>query len=313
MSVRVREAAAADVPGIRRLFERTFGRPLSEEEWRWKFDQNPDGWFGTVVEDAGEVVGHYAGSGTRARVGGEETLVYAVGDVATDPRIRGLGRHVFREMTDAFYDAVDGRGIPYCFGFPGARHLVISERFVGARVLFPIREARVPVDAFPPAPPGARTGDFVGADFDAFWMRIRERIPEGPVRDRTRVNWRFHARPARYYRMVWTADRTGAMTGWVVLSISGSRALVADHLFEPEGGAAYPAVLSAAAAEARRLGASELAFWETPGGPGHSVISALPGGRHDAGFSMIARPLDDAAVRRLESGGHVTPALYDMV
>ena len=302
----------ADSAGIRRLFARTFGHDLTEEEWMWKFERNPDGWFGIVAEDGGEIVGHYAGSGMRVRVDGEETLVYAVGDVATEPRVRGLGRNVFREMTDAFYEVVDARGVPFCFGFPGARHLVISHRFVGTRSLFPIREARVPVDGFPEAPPGSRAGDFVGDDFDGLWARIRESVPDGAVRDRIRANWRFHARPSRYYRMVWTVDDAGAMSGWVVLSISGDRALVADHLFEG-GAAAMPEVLCAAAAEARRLGARELVFWETPGGPARPTISSLPGPRYDAGFFMAARPLDAAVLERFEKGAHLTPALYDMV
>jgi len=45
----VREATAADAPGIRRLFARVFGREMSEEEWTWKFERNPDGWYGVVA------------------------------------------------------------------------------------------------------------------------------------------------------------------------------------------------------------------------------------------------------------------------
>ena len=44
----IRDAAAADAPGIRRLFQKVFGTALSEEEWSWKFAQDPDGWYGVV-------------------------------------------------------------------------------------------------------------------------------------------------------------------------------------------------------------------------------------------------------------------------
>ena len=70
MSVRIRKAVPADAPGIRRLFERTFGKPLSQQEWEWKFERNPDGWFGTVAEDADGIVGNYCGWGMRFRVAG---------------------------------------------------------------------------------------------------------------------------------------------------------------------------------------------------------------------------------------------------
>src|SRR5215813_3804651 len=41
---RIREATLEDVPGIRELFARAYGAELPEEEWRWKFERNPDGW-----------------------------------------------------------------------------------------------------------------------------------------------------------------------------------------------------------------------------------------------------------------------------
>jgi Acetyltransferase (GNAT) domain len=318
MTVRIREAVSADAPGIRRVFERAFGRPLSQEEWSWKFERNPDGWFGVVAEDDGEIVGNYSGWGVRFRTGGGETLLYAVGDVATDPRARGLGRRVFQDMTDAFYAEVGARGTPFCFGFPGERHLAISHRLVGSRTVFPVREVRVPVNVFPARPSGSSAGDFVEKEFDALWEASRPSVEEGPVRDRARVNWRFHARPERYYRMVWTvaaaaAAGTAGWSGWAALSISGARALVVDFLLAPEeAAAACPGVFSAAAAEAARLGARELVFWETPGGPGRAAIAALPGDRADAGFPLIVRPFDEAAVVRFSRLVHLVPSLYDL-
>src|SRR4030095_11428682 len=97
----VREPAAADASGIRRLFERVFGREMTPEEWSWKVERNPDGWFGVIAVLDGNVVGNYAGWGVRFVFDGREELVYAVGDVATDPAVRTLGRSsVFRRMTD---------------------------------------------------------------------------------------------------------------------------------------------------------------------------------------------------------------------
>ncbi|HYK42663.1 MAG TPA: GNAT family N-acetyltransferase [Thermoanaerobaculia bacterium] len=312
MTVRIRTADASDAPGIRRVFERAFERPLSQEEWSWKFESNPDGWFGVVAEDGGEIVGNYSGWGTRFRTGGRETVLYVVGDVATDPRVRGLGRRVFQRMTDFFYAEVGARGAPFCFGFPGSRHLAISHRLVGSRTLFPIREVRVPTAAFGAEPSGSSAGDFVGEEFDALHSAAGPLVVEGPVRDRARVNWRFHARPARYYRMVWTRG-AGGWAGWAALSVSGARALVVDFLLAPEEAAsARPPVFSAAAAEASRLGASELVFWETPGGPARDSIAALPGRREEAGFSLIVRPFEEAAVSRFAASVQLVPSLYDL-
>lgn len=311
MSIRIREATAADAPGVRRLFARTFGVELTEEEWRWKFADDPDGWFGIVAEQDGEVVGNYAGWGMRFRLDGEERLLFSVGDVATDKTARGLGRGVYRDMASAFYEAVGARGVPFCFGFPNERALAISHRLVGSRTLYPVREVAVPLDVFPSAPEDVFFGDSAGPELDALWQTAREAIGTGPIRDRLRINWRFHARPTRYYRMVWTGSP--AMRGWAALSVVGERALVADFLAAGDWARELPGLFAGAAAEARRLGARHLVFWETPGGPAAAWIASLPGDRRSAGFPIIVRPFDEAAVSRFAANAHLVPSLYDLV
>ena len=309
--VEIRDATPADAPGIRRLFERTFKSELSEEEWRWKFERDPDGWFGVVADRGGEIVGNYTGWAMRFLLDGEPRLLYSVGDVATDPSVRALGRGgVYRAMTDAFYAKV-GREVPFCFGFPNARALRVSERIVGSRTLMPIAVRRVPVEAFGRTPSDVEAGDSVDEAFDALWEAARPAFTHAAVRDRQRANWRFHARPSRYYRMVWR--RQGReLVGWAVLSVVGEEATVADYLGREASGRDLEPLFAAAAEEARRLGARRLVFWEPPGGPGRSVIAALPGERADAGFPMIVRVFDEAAVRRFGEGLHLVPALYDL-
>lgn len=312
MTFEIRAATSADAPGIRSLFERVFGKPFSAEEWAWKFERNPDGWSGVVAVLDGRVVGNYAGWGARFLLDGRERLLYAVGDVATEPAVRALGgrRSVFREMTEAFYARV-GPDVPFCFGFPGERHRQVSERIVSSRTLLPVVCRKTPVEALGPAPPDAESGELVDEAFDPLWDVARRTLTHGAVRDRARVNWRFHARPTRYYRMVWRRQR-GELVAWAVLSVFGREATVADYLGrEPDGGD-LPPLFAAAAAEARRLGAGALVFWETPGGPGRVPIAALPGERVDAGFPVIVRVFDEAAVRRFGERVQLVPSLYDL-
>ncbi|HEY1435544.1 MAG TPA: hypothetical protein VGG65_09230, partial [Thermoanaerobaculia bacterium] len=260
-----------------------------------------------------EIVGNYAGWGMRFLLDGQPRLLYSVGDVATDPSVRALGgrRGVYRAMTDAFYDRV-GRDVPFCFGFPNARALRVSERIVGSRTLFPIGLKKTPIEAFGAPPADMEAGDSVDEAFAALWEAGRPAFTHAAVRDRERVNWRFHARPTRYYRMV--ARREGrALAGWAVLSVVGEEATVADYLGrEPDGGD-LPLLFAAAADEARRLGALRLVFWEPPGGPGRAPIAALPGERVDAGFPMIVRVFDEDAARRFGEHVHLVPSLYDLV
>lgn len=310
----IREATAVDAPGIRRLFARVFGREMSEEEWSWKFERNPDGWFGVVALVAGEIVGNYAGWGARLLVDGRPAASYSVGDVATDPSVRGMGgrRGIYRAMTEAFYEAVGARGVPFCFGFPNPRALEVSHRIVGSRTLFPIREVLVPCDAFPPAPSDAVMSDFVTESFDPLWAAAATYLTHAAVRDRARANWRFHARPARWYRMV-SRELRGESCGWAVLSVTGDTALIADFLGREPDGADLPPLFGAAAAEARRLGATKLVFWETPGGPAADLLRRIPGERRDAGFPIIVRTFDEEAADRFAARAHLVPSLYDLV
>jgi hypothetical protein len=313
VSFAIRPATAADAPGIRDLIERVFGTPMPEEEWRWKFERNPDGWRGVVGVRDGRIVGNYAGWGMRFLVDGEPRLLYAVGDVATDPAARGLGgrRGVFRAMAEAFFESVEAE-VPFCFGFPGSRHNVVSERIVGSRTLLPVVLREAAADAFGPAPPDMEAGDFPPESFDALWESARRGLSHAAVRDRLRVNWRLHGRPTRYYRMAWRVQG-GAMTGWAALCASGDTATVVDYLGSEADGSDLPALFACAGAEARRLGASRLVFWETPGGPGRRVLASLPGPGRDAGFPMIARVFDDAAAARFAARLHLVPSLYDLV
>lgn len=310
----VREATPTDAPGIRRLFARVFGREMPEEEWTWKFERNPDGWYGVVAVVAGEIVGNYAGWGARLLVDGRPASSFSVGDVATDPSVRGMGgrRGIYRSMTEAFYEAVGALGVPFCFGFPNPRALEVSHRIVGSRTLFPVREILVPCDAFGASPSDAVAKDFVTESFDPLWAAAATYLTHAPVRDRARANWRFHARPTRWYRMV-TREERGETFGWAALSAAGDTALVADFLGRDPAGADLPALFAAAAAEARRLGASKLVFWETPGGPAANLLRGLPGERRDAGFPVIVRSFDDEAADRFAAKAHLVPSLYDLV
>jgi hypothetical protein len=315
VSFAIRPATAADAEGIRGLVERVFGAAMTEEEWRWKFERNPDGWRGVVGVLDGRIVGNYAGCGMRFLVDGEPRMLYSVGDVATDPSARALGgrRSIFRQMAEAFFDGVAAE-VPFCFGFPGARHRLVSERIVGSRTLFPIVLREVDAGAFGPPPADMESGDHPSEGFDPFWEAARRNLTHAAFRDRARVNWRFHGRPTRYYRMVWRLQG-GAMTGWAALCAdAGSEsATVVDFLgLEPDGADLAP-LFACAGAEARRLGARRLIFWETPGGPGRGVLAGLPGPRRDAGFPMIARVFDAAAAERFARRLHLVPSLYDMV
>ncbi len=312
---RVRPTTAADAPAIRALFDRAYGQEWPEEEYAWKFFRNPDGWFGVVAEaEDGEIVGNFSGWPMQFLLRGEPRRIYSLGDLATSPAARGLGkgRNIYGDMATAFYDAVREQGVPFTIGVGPLRPQAISRRLGRTRDYLPVREILVDCDALPPAPAGTETGEFVTETFDRLWEAAARHLENSPVRDRARVNWRFHARPTRYYRMVRIASGSDDLA-WAALSVYGDEALVADYLGREPDGSDLPPLFAACAAEARRLGARRLKFWKTPGGPGRQAIERFRGEERDAGLWLIGRVFDEETTKGYLEHGQFVPSVYDVV
>lgn len=320
MSFSVRTASVSDSAGIRELFGKVFPRAMSEEEWRWKYPSNPDGWISVVAERDGKIVGHYGGWLMGAWIGGRPTTIVSLGDVATDPAARHLGgrRNVFRSIAQAMFEVLESRGVPFGFGFPSPRAYEIGRRLLGYRAHFGIREVWLDVSA-----PGRSSGlaaasDSVGAGFDALWSRARTWVDAAClVRDRARANWRYHARPDRYYRMVTIPGEAGDRA-WGALSAVGETALVVDYLLEgPDPGLAET-FLGDLGAEARAMGCRNLVFWQPPGGAAWGTMQAAidrrawPRQLRDAGFSFVtAVVFDEETLQAFVRDAHLAAGVYD--
>ena len=303
-------------PGIRGLFERVFGRPLSGRAVGLEVRAEPRRGFGIVATRDGVIGGQLRGMGSRGSCStGEQALLYSVGDVATDPAVRSLGgrRGVYRAMAERFYESIAGRR-PLLLRIPeSARPRGQPPAHRLADALPDPTGARRLCEAFRLAP-RAGTGDSVDASFDPLWSSAARFLTHAPVRDRARVNWRFHARPDRYYRMVWLEEGRGA-SAWGVLSVEGENALLADFLAcEPRKGGSRSA--AGGAAPRRRPGwePGGWSLWEPPGGPWRGALStrSRESGR-TPGFPMIVRVDQEEPLSRFASGLHLVPSLYDLV
>ena len=314
MSFSVRLADEGDAPGIRDLFGRIFGRPMTPDEWRWKYPDNPDGWIATVAELDGRIVGHYGGWPLRARIGGDERTIVSVGDVATDPAIRHLGgrRNAFRSMAEELFARLRLLGVPFVFGFPNARALAAGARLLGYRAEFPVRT--IAYDVAPGLPPTGTAREWAPESYDVLWERARAALPTGLVRDRRRLNWRYHARPDRWYRFVSVRDGD-ADVACGVLSVTGEEALVVEAILSDD--AAADCLFDALVGEASALGATRLVFWETSGGPlaalaGRDAGGRRPGGRAaDAGFSFATVPFDADATADFVARAPIAAGIWD--
>jgi GNAT superfamily N-acetyltransferase len=108
----------------------------------------------------------------------------------------------------------------------------------------PARDLRVTTSA----PDAARN---LAGDLDALWNRVRDAFGAVSTRDSATLLPRFASRPGREYSIVRChrgEDCAGYMVVRIVPGAAGRRrGLIVDHLAHPDDGAAFKALLSAAA------------------------------------------------------------------
>jgi hypothetical protein len=217
-------------------------------------------------------------------------------------------------MAEAMFAMLRERRIPFGFGFPSPRALLVGERLLGYRAHFPIREIAYPVPARARRPPGAVVSESVDESYDPLWDAARARLRTGLVRDRRRLNWRYHARPDRYYRFVTVrgANGVGALG---VLSVVGETAFVVDAVVT--GSSDSGLLLEALEGEAAAMGARQVVFWETPGGALAELARRGRAGEtaptvRDAGFSFVTAVVhEEDAIVEFVTHGQISAGIYD--
>ncbi|SRR5712692_1001645 len=225
------------------LFQRVFGRSMTEAHWQWKLKQLPSPvanvWM--AVDECDKPIFHSAGIPLRYRLPTGEKIAMVSVDTMTAPefRRRGLLTQVGRVM----YDTYRAAGIPFVIG-------LINEQWgsraptLGWEELCPLqwmirplrpeailaRRVRLPALArFTPA--GAvwnrwwdrhmqmdatvqiRRVAQAGKEFDILWQTCSADAQVSIVRDSAWVNWRYLTAPSFEYRVL-LAERSGQPVGY---------------------------------------------------------------------------------------------------
>jgi hypothetical protein len=259
--VAVRPTAAADLAGLSALYEAGFGRPLSPAEWEWKYRRLPgEGRSVVAVDDTGAVVAHAGAYAVPARWPGGEALAWQLADFVGTPR--GLRPPLVRAGRALLAELPRPEDLPAIFGFPSDRHLALGERVFGYHWLPPVvpwegeltrAEA---ADATAPLEVGDRAGEWA----EPVWAAC---AVSGVVRSAAFLNWRYYARPERYYRVY--RLHAGGHEGLVVAAFVARAAWLAE-LWLPPGPDWLPA-LRGVAADLQRAGLERWRAWLPSGDP----------------------------------------------
>jgi hypothetical protein len=277
--ISLRATRPEDIPALSSLFAQRFGHPLSAEEWAWKYRQLPGESRSLVaVEASGRVLAHAGALRLPARWRGGEAGIWQLVDFAGSADRRGLRPALVELGRLLLADLPGDADVPLIFGFPSERHFRLGLRVFDYHPLATVEPLG---GALPgaPAPAAARieAGDFCASWAEAAWERC---APLGVRRSTAFLNWRYHSRPGRYYRVYRLPGGDGE--GLAVFAFVGDEAWAAE-LWLPPAGEWYPSML-AVAADLRGAGLRTWRFWP-PYGPHSGLLASL--GLQPAGESRF--------------------------
>lgn len=223
---RLRAAEPADEQALRDLFATVFGKHLTADEWRWKYQGScrlaqaagyPCAESMVACEPDGRIVAHAGVLTLPGWFQGKAIPIIQVCDVMVHPKHRGgLGKNnLFTVLLRALLAQVAAR-LPHAFGygFPGERPYLLGER---ARVY-----ARLERALEFSIPSKRALGLWYAAPLawddpriDALWERLKGQCRLGLIRDRAYLRWRYAKNPARRYRL-YGLYHLGRLRGWGV-------------------------------------------------------------------------------------------------
>jgi hypothetical protein len=221
----------------------------------------------------GEVVAHAGALRLPARWRGGQGGIWQLVDFVGRAAGRGL-RPALVKLGERLLADLPGDGdAPWLFGFPSDRHFRLGERAFGYRPLLTIAQLAGPLPEPPPSSPpalpiaggtdpgndtGLWSGDSCGDWAEAVWESC---AVAGVRRSAAFLNWRYWARPHRYYRFYRLRQR--GVEGLAVFAFVGQEAW-ATELWLPPAGEWYSPLL-AIAADLRTAGLRSWRFWPPPG------------------------------------------------
>lgn len=254
----IRATRPEDLAGLGALFADRFGHALAPADWEWKYRQIPGEARSLVAVADGEILAHAGALALPARWpagGGGEGSIWQLVDFAGTTRRRGLRAALVDLGRTLLADLPRPGDAPWIFGFPSERHFRLGERVFGYRPLltFEPLAGELPSD-LPPKDTRIETGDSCGGWAEAVWEACGGL---GVRRSAAFLNWRYYARPQRYYRFYRLFS--GGLEGFAVFAFVADEAWAAEVWLPPAG--RWYASMLAVAADLRASGLRLWRFW----------------------------------------------------
>jgi hypothetical protein len=243
-----------------RLFEKTYGRRITEAHWRWKLKRQPSPVHNVWLAVSGDrPIAQHAGIPTKFWLAGTQVTTIVGVDRMTAPEFRrqGLMTEVVRQALANWREG----GIAFLIGLPNEQWEKRRRAF-GWQSLFPLqwmvrplrpeailaRRLRIPLLNRATAVAALwnrvlkgrlkRDPDVqieqvrnAGEEFDQIWESCKSDAMFSTVRDAAWVNWRFLSSPSGEYQLV-LARRAGKAVGYAAYRLARTEQKTSAYLAE---------------------------------------------------------------------------------
>lgn len=262
-------AGPDDYPVFAGLFEESFGYPMPEDQWRWKYvEGRGQGLF--VYGDSGPVA-HYGGLTRRALFHGQPVHTLQPVDVLVTPRERGVltRRGPMFLAATALLEAEMGYGRRHLlgFGFPTARHLRLAQTLglfePGCRIMECAWTALVPKygSRWAAIDITQAVGDRARGLVDTAWQAMAADLGDWivNVRDAAWVEYRYLRHPRHAYRVMAVRHRLWrTLMGVVVVRVEDDHCEIMDLIGARRS---LPTLVGVARLLAGQWGVREVSGW----------------------------------------------------
>jgi hypothetical protein len=262
---------------INRGFNEVFGLERSADEWRWKFQAEPEGrWIVVAVDADGALVAQYAVVPVRFQVDGLRLRAGQPVDAFCLRRPGLVQRGLFTQTVHEFYRSFGAPDkIAFIFGFPGERHMRLGK----IRLLY---VDPVPVPLWRRSDPVRRlvwTGHRVRRGFDReaverLWERASSRYPVAAIRDGAWLARRYQGRPGGDYIHL-SAWRGGEPRAWTVVRRGADAVLWAELVWDGDDPRALEALDRQVARLARESRVADCEMWLAGDPPAEETFARL--------------------------------------
>lgn len=299
--IEVRAYRHGDEQGLSEITANFTGRLFSEDYWRWKFQQGPDGEaISRLALDGKRVVALVAAIPHRFEINSGDVIGACVTHALRLPGYETRGGGWLKVARQAYLEG-EKSDVSLFYGITN-RVTQVASRAVGFHSVGAVIDLRRPLDfryffgervknqqvagvlgavgnlvlklvyrtGKPKLPAGWRLSDAKGFDarFDRLWQTIKDEFPVCVARNSSYLNWRYKDTPDILYEIIVLEDAEGRVLGFVVLRAdqreTGLRGHIVDLVASPQEPQVYGTLIRAAVERFRSKRAAVVHCWMLP-------------------------------------------------